>query len=175
MFHTCSYLTIFAYITYIYKKWKSKTLILKSASQASDNLSSQPRERNVLGQNVSTEAAINHIFILFYFSKRLLKLFPLFFIKFLFHQMVALLRIWKMFISSKKLFSFSRYSNFCISIPKITSANLCKPIQDIVNYSTSICPFETWKVWKGREYLENEKSFLDKIKDFLKGYHLVKK
>ena len=119
MFHTCSYLTIFAYITYIYKKWKSKTLILKSASQASDNLSSQPRERNVLGQNVSTETAINHIFILFYFSKRLLKLFPLFFIKFLFHQMVALLRIWKMFISSKNSFRFRDIQIFVFRFQKL--------------------------------------------------------
>ena len=43
--------------------------------------------------------------------------------------------------------------------------------------------FLIWKVWKGKklqklEYLENEKSFLDEIKNFswfLKGYHLVKK
>ena len=39
---------------------------------------------------------------------------PLFFIKILFfHQMIAPQKLWKMFfISSKKLFSFSRYSNF---------------------------------------------------------------
>ena len=39
----------------------------------------------------------------------------LFFIKFLsFHQMIALQNLWKMFfISSKKLFSFLRYSIFC--------------------------------------------------------------
>ena len=31
-----------------------------------------------------------------------------------FHQMIALQKLWKMFfISSKKLFFFSRYSNFC--------------------------------------------------------------
>ena len=44
---------------------------------------------------------------------------PLFFIKFLFfHQMIALDKLWKMFfISSKKLISFSRYSNFCIFFP----------------------------------------------------------
>ena len=36
---------------------------------------------------------------------------------FIFHQMIALQKLWKIFfISSKKLFSFSRYSNFCISI-----------------------------------------------------------
>ena len=55
----------------------------------------------------------------------------------------------------------------------------------IVNYSTSICPFESGKCDKEEEklqkfeYLENEKSLLDEIKkhfsQFLKGYHLVKK
>ena len=52
-------------------------------------------------------------------------------------------------------------------IPKIISANLCKPIQDIINYSTFICPVESEKRWKEKkklqkfEYLENEKSFLN--------------
>ena len=42
---------------------------------------------------------------------------------------------------------------------------------DIMNYSTSICPFESGKCGKEGikrqkfEYLENEKSFLDKIKN----------
>ena len=55
-------------------------------------------------------------------------------------------------------------------IPKTTSANLCKPIYGI-NYSTSICPFESGKCEKERkkiqkcEYLEIEKSFLDEIKN----------
>ena len=44
-----------------------------------------------------------------------LTLCPLIF--FFFHEMIALQRLWKMlFISSKKLFSFSKYSNFRISI-----------------------------------------------------------
>ena len=45
-----------------------------------------------------------------------LKLVFAIFIKFLFfHQIIALQRLWEMFfISSKKLFSFSRYSNFYI-------------------------------------------------------------
>ena len=30
-------------------------------------------------------------------------------------------------------------------ISKITSANLCKPIHDIISYSTFICPFESEK------------------------------
>ena len=37
--------------------------------------------------------------------------------------------------------------------PKITSANLCKPIHDIINYSTSIWPFEFGKCGKeGKNY-----------------------
>ena len=38
---------------------------------------------------------------------------------FVFHQMIAHQKLWKVFfISSKKLFSFSRYSNFCnFSLP----------------------------------------------------------
>ena len=51
------------------------------------------------------------------------------------------------------------------------SANLYKPIHDIINYFTSICPFESGKCGKeGKksqkfEYLENEKSFLNEIKN----------
>ena len=57
-------------------------------------------------------------------------------------------------------------------------------MHDIINYSTSICPFKFGKFGKEEEkiqkfeYLENKKSFLDAIKNifqFLKGYHLVKK
>ena len=46
-------------------------------------------------------------------------------------------------------------------IPKITSANLCKPIDEIINYSTSTRPFESGNCQKeGKklqkfEYLEN--------------------
>ena len=58
----------------------------------------------------------------------------------------------------------------------MTSANLCKPIYDIINYSTSICPFESGKCRKERkklqtfEYLENEKSFLDEIKNIFHSF-----
>ena len=58
-------------------------------------------------------------------------------------------------------------------------------MHDIINYSTSICPFESGKSGNEEEkiqkfeYLDNEKSFLDEIKkhflQFLKVYHLVKK
>ena len=61
------------------------------------------------------------------------------------------------------------WSSFSI-IPKIRSANLWKPIHDIINCSTFICSFESGKHGKeGKklqtfEYLENEKSFSDEIK-----------
>ena len=56
-------------------------------------------------------------------------------------------------------------------------------MHDIINYSTSICPFEYGKSGKEEEkttfeYLENGKSFLDEMKNvfqFLKGYHFVQK
>ena len=72
-------------------------------------------------------------------------------------------------------------SNFWV-IPKITSAcqfmhanswhpNLCMPIHDIISYSTSTCPFGSGKCGKEEkelqkfEDLENEKSFLDEMKN----------
>ena len=66
------------------------------------------------------------------------------------------------------------YSGFWV-ILKIKSVNLCKPIYDIINYSTSICPSESGK-WKRREkitkfeYLKNEKSFLDGIKNIFHSF-----
>ena len=55
-------------------------------------------------------------------------------------------------------------------------ANVCKSVDDIINYSTSICPFESGKCGKeGKklqkfEYLENKKNFLNEKK---KTYFLV--
>ena len=44
-----------------------------------------------------------------------------------FYQMRSLIKLWKMlFISSKRLFPFSRYSNFCISI--FLSFSPCRPL-----------------------------------------------
>ena len=37
---------------------------------------------------------------------------------------------------------------------KITSANLCKPVYDIRNYSTSICPVESGKCGKEGKKLQ---------------------
>ena len=36
-----------------------------------------------------------------------------------------------------------------------TSANLCKPIHDVINYSTSICPFESGKCGKEGKKFRN--------------------
>ena len=63
--------------------------------------------------------------------------------------------------------------------PKITSANLCQPIHDIINYFTSFWPFGSAKFGKeGKklqkfEFLENEK--LESFFIAFKGYHLMKK
>ena len=52
---------------------------------------------------------------------------PLFFIKFLFfHQMIARQKLWKMLFISSKNFSFSRYSNFSISV--LPSFSSCRPL-----------------------------------------------
>ena len=61
-------------------------------------------------------------------------------------------------------------------IPKITSANLCKSIDDIINYSPSICPFESGNCGKEEEklqkseYLENEKNFFDEIENIAHSF-----
>ena len=61
-------------------------------------------------------------------------------------------------------------------IAKIISANLCKSIPDIINYSTSTCPFESGKCGKEEkklqkfEYLENKRSFLDEIKNIFHSF-----
>ena len=62
-------------------------------------------------------------------------------------------------------------------IPKITSANLWRSFHDIINYSTSICTLESGKCGKEEkkklqklEYHENEKSFLDEIKNIFPSF-----
>ena len=81
--------------------------------------------------------------------------------------------------SSKQALKYSLISDSLINwtnlmkcgfwlIPKITSANSCKRIYDIINYSTFICPFEFGKSGnegkKIRKYHENKKSFFNEIK-----------
>ena len=63
-----------------------------------------------------------------------------------------------------------------LSYSKNYICKLCKPIHDIINCSTFICPFESGKCGKeGKklqkfEYLENGKSFLDEIKDIFHSF-----
>ena len=65
---------------------------------------------------------------------------------------------------------------FFYVIPKLSSANLCKPVHDIINYSTFICQFESGKCGKeGKqlqklEYIENEKTFSDEIKSIFHSF-----
>ena len=67
------------------------------------------------------------------------------------------------------------YSSFWV-IPKITPANICKSIFDLVNYSTFTCHFESGKCGReGKtlqkfEYLENKKSFSDEIKNIVHSF-----
>ena len=81
---------------------------------------------------------------------------------FIFHQMIVLQKLWKMlFISSKMLFSFSRYSIFCIFVLPYFSTCRCfrewskinLEIHDVINSlkKSSITNF----IW----YLEKEKRY----------------
>ena len=64
------------------------------------------------------------------FSRKILYLklvSAIFYQIFISHQMIAYQKLWKMFfISSKKFFSFLRYSNFCISV--FPSFFPCQPL-----------------------------------------------
>ena len=69
------------------------------------------------------------VFVCYFFAVLILfKACVLYFYQiFIFNQMIALPKLWKMFfISSKKLFSFSRYSNFCICV--FPSFSPCQPL-----------------------------------------------
>ena len=60
--------------------------------------------------------------------------------------------------------------NSCWVISKTASANLCKPIHDIANYSTSICPFvsgrcgKEGKIYKYLNISGTKRAFLMKQK-----------
>ena len=71
--------------------------------------------------NPTGSSAIGRVYFRIW-SLFLLFFIKLFFIKFIsmlfFHQMITLLKLWKkFFVSSKKLFLFSRCSNFCDFFP----------------------------------------------------------
>ena len=66
--------------------------------------------------------------------------------------------------------------NQFLSYSKNYICNLYKSIYDIINYTTSIYPFKSGKCGKERtklqrfEYLENEKSFLDEMKNIFPSF-----
>ena len=56
-------------------------------------------------------------------------------------------------------------------ITKIKSANLCKPIHDIINYSNFICPFKSGDCIKeGKKLQKSEKSVLHAIKSIFHSF-----
>ena len=65
--------------------------------------------------------------LIFCIQVNLLKLVPaILYQTFIFLQVIALQKLWKMFsISSKKLYSFLRYSNFCIFVFHSSTVSHC--------------------------------------------------
>ena len=64
----------------------------------------------------------------YFWNRKIFWIFYLKLVSVIFNQMIALQKLWKMFfISSKKLFSFLRYFNFCISV--FRSFSLCQPLR----------------------------------------------
>ena len=89
-------------------------------------------ERKHFQSEISVSQLVNHnnvrrMYLMIRFSPHLKLVSAILYQIFIFHQAIALQRLCKMFfISSKKLFSFSRYSNFCISI--FPSFSPCYPL-----------------------------------------------
>ena len=68
----------------------------------------------------------------------------------LFRLQTKFIKIFLLVIYYLSKFEGAIQSGFGV-IPKITLANLCKPIHDVTNYSTSICHFESEKCGKEEE------------------------
>ena len=69
----------------------------------------------------------------------------------------SLFRLWNNFRKTLLIMYYlTKFDDVILSsfwvILKITSVNLCKPIYEIMNYSTSIYPFESGKCGKGKKY-----------------------
>ena len=105
-----------------------------------------------------------------------LKLASTIFIKFLFfHQLIALQKLWKMlFISSKKLFLFLKYSNFCISVlPSFSAVTHCfrgrskinLKVYDVINClnKNSVTHF-VWYLQKKKRY-DSGTLYIDGVSD----------
>ena len=92
--------------------------------------------------------------------KSLKLLRAIFYQVFIFHQMIALQKLWKMFfISSKKLFSLSRYSSCCIFVfLSFFSVSYCfrgwfkknLKVYDVINYQNqNLITHYVWYLEKG--------------------------
>ena len=129
-------------------------------------------------ENVTQKLVPDPLFILLNNSKQPLHALNSFKTKIFWKRIIKNLSLLVIYYLTK--FDGVIQSSFWV-IPNIAPANLCKSIYDIINYSTSVCPFESGRSGKEQkklqkfEYLENEKSFSDEIKklfsQFLKGYH----
>ena len=78
--------------------------------------------------HIYCDAVANHAaFFGMEFDKYLKLVSVIFYQIFIFHQIITLQKLWNIFfISSEKLFSFSRYSNFCISaLPSFFPVSNC--------------------------------------------------
>ena len=98
------------------------------------------------------------------YSEKSLKLVPTIFSQiFIYHQMIPLQNLWKMFfISSKKLFYFSRYLFFCVSI--FPSFSPCQPllrawskinlkVYDVINcLNKNVIIYLVWYLEKANRY-----------------------
>ena len=77
-------------------------------------------------------------------------------------QVIVLQKLKMFFISSKKLFSFSRYSNFCISVfpffPSVSHCFRCWSkinfkVDDVINFLTkNLITHFVWYLEKGKKY-----------------------
>ena len=94
---------------------------------------------------------------------------------FIFHQMLALQKLWKVFfISSKKLFLFSRYSIFCIFIFRFFPVSHC--FRGWFKKNLKSHQWSTYFIW----YLDKEKRcdletlFLDRLLNTERFYGKIK-
>ena len=129
----CRHYSIYIHICFSFKNFKLFFLVIKNSYQ-----------------KLQIIEDVKSIFVLFFkqitnsvlavnkpvFLKHVSAIFDQFFI---FNQMIAPQKLRKMFFSSKKLFSFSRYSDFCILV--FPSFSPCQPLlQRLIQHkSYSLC------------------------------------
>ena len=58
-------------------------------------------------------------------------------------------------VQKTSFISYDDYVKRFFIVSKVTSANLCQPIRDIINYSTFICTFESGEFGKEGKVYKN--------------------